>query len=119
MKTLKLSVLLVAALCIVLSCSKKEEEDLLTCEDTNITKVTFSNTTNAPLRVVVSTRLTPQYEPVDPIFTLDLAAGQSVVKEFEAGRYINSWYSGCPSNCQAVANVFKDFDQCGEFVEKR
>lgn len=118
MKKIKLSLLFTAALCMFLSCSKREEE-AETCEDTHTTKVTFSNTTNAALRVVVSTRLTPQFVPIEPIFTLDLAPGQSVVKEFMAGRYINSWYNGCPSNCNRMGNIFRDFDSCIEYEEKQ
>jgi len=118
MKKIKLHLLFLAILCTFLSCSKPEE-DVDTCEDTNTTKVTFTNTTNAALRVVVSTRLTPQYEPIDPLFSIDLAPGQSVVKEFEAGRYINSWYNGCPSSCNRMGNIFRDFDQCNEYDEKQ
>ena len=118
MKKIKMQVLFMAALSLFLSCSKPEVEPE-TCEDTNSTKVTFANTTNTSLRVVVSARITPQYEPIDPLFSIDLAPGQSVVKEFTAGRYVNSWYTGCPSSCSRVGNFFRNFDQCNEYEEKR
>ena len=110
--------LTIAAALILFSC-KKGETEALTCEDTNTTKVTFRNTTASPLRVVVSATLTPQFVPVDPILTIDLAPGQSVVKEFQAGRYVNTWYNNCATSCSRMSYGFKDFTQCGEFEEKR
>lgn len=119
MKKIKLLPLLLGTLFLFSSCSKSDDEGE-TCQDTNSTKVTYSNTTNTALRVVVSTRLTPQFEPVDPLFTLDLAPGQSVVKEFLAGRYINSWYNNCASSCNRMSSSsFKDFNSCEEYEEKR
>ena len=115
---MQLKFFFLAAVVILISCAKGEEE-AATCEDNNTTKVTFSNTTNAALRVVVSSTLTPQLDPINPILTLDLAAQTSVTKEFTAGRYVNTWYSGCPSNCTRQTYNFKDFNQCGEYEEKR
>lgn len=118
MKKTTLFLPLILAVCTFLSCSKSGD-DIESCEDTNTTKVTYTNTTSATLRVVVSRTLTPQFEPVDPLFTIDLAPGQSVAKEFEAGRYINSWYNGCPSNCNRRGNIFKDYSSCIEYEEKQ
>lgn len=118
MQKIKFYILLAAPLCLILSCSKSKAE-AETCEDTHSTKVTFVNTGTTALRVVVSTRLTPQFEPIDPLYTIDLAAGQSVVKEFEAGRYVNSWYNGCSSSCNRIGSFFRDFDQCNAYEEKQ
>ena len=119
MKNFKSSAVIIATLFTLFGCSKPEEEKLAACEENNTTKVTFTNTTNTSLRVVVSTRLTPQFEPIDPSITVDLAAGQSVIKEFTAGRYVNSWYNGCPLNCNRRSYNFMDFTQCNEFEEKQ
>lgn len=118
MQKLKFYILLVTSLYLISSCSKPKEE-AETCEDTRRTKVTYVNTGTTTLRVVVSTRLTPQFEPIDPIFTIDLLAGQSVAKEFEGGRYINSWYNSCSSDCKRIGSFFRDFDQCNSYEEKQ
>lgn len=109
---------LVVTLSGFLSCSKSERE-VDTCEDTNTTSVTYSNTTAAALRVVVSATLTPQFEPVDPLFTIDLAAGQKVVKSFKAGKYFNTWYNGCPSGCNRRSYNFKTYSSCVDYEEKQ
>lgn len=107
-----------AFLLLFLSCSKSGE-DAETCEDLGTTKVTFSNTTGGGMKVVLSRTITQQYEPISPLFTIDLAPGQEVVKEFEAGRWIATWYEGCPSACNRIGNLFRDYDQCGEHEEKQ
>lgn len=108
-----------ATVCMFLSCKKSEGDASEACKDNNTTKVTFMNTTSAALRVVVSSTLTPQLEPISPILTIDLAAGQSSVKEFQAGRYANTWYNGCPSTCNRRTYSFKNFDQCMVYEEKQ
>ena len=118
MKLIKWNLLAMTIVSMFFSCSKPEEE-AETCEDTNTTNVTFSNTTSAARRVVVSARLTPQYEPVDVLFTIDLAAGQSTPKEFQAGRYVTTWYTGCPTACNRTGFFFRDFDQCNQYEEKQ
>jgi hypothetical protein len=118
MNKFKLCLLAIVTSCIFLGCAKGKVEDE-TCEDTNTTKVTFSNTTSAALRVVVSATLTPQLEPINPILTIDLAPGESVEKEFEAGRWVTTWYNGCPSSCSRRAYMFRDFNQCGVYEEKQ
>ena len=102
-----------------LSCSKSGGDDDETCEDLNTTKVTFSNTTSKPMRVVLSATISPQYEPISPLFTIDLSPGQSVPKEFSAGRYVATWYDDCPSACNRIGNLFRDFDSCGNYEEKQ
>lgn len=114
---MKRKFVLAATFCLLLSCSKPEEEE--TCEDKNTTKVTFSNTTSNAVRVVVSESLTPQFEPVNVKFAIDLAPGQSVLKEFTAGRYVNSWYNNCPSTCSRMNNIFRTFESCKEYEEKK
>ncbi|MBL7736832.1 MAG: hypothetical protein JNL51_15340 [Chitinophagaceae bacterium] len=116
---MKLHFLSAAFLLLFLSCSKSSGDDADTCEDLNTTKVTFSNTTSGAMKVVLSATITPQYEPISPIFSIDLAPGQKVVKEFNAGRYIATWYEGCPSACNRIGNLFRDFNQCGEYEEKQ
>jgi hypothetical protein len=118
MKKINFVILLMLSVTLFSGCSKSNEEEE-GCEDTNTTKVTYRNTTNAALRVVVSMTLTPQFEPVSPIFTIDLAPGQSVPKEFTAGRYINSWYSNCATSCNRIGNIFKDYASCSAYEESR
>ncbi len=118
MKNVKLSLLFIATLSVLLSCSKSKEE-VETCEDTHSTKVTFVNSGSTALRVVVSARITPQYEPIDPLFTIDLPAGQSAGKEFQGGRYVTTWYNGCASGCKRLGNFFRDFNECNEYEEKQ
>lgn len=118
MKNLISHLFFFVTVCMFLSCSKPANEPV-TCEDTNIAKVTFANTSDIPLRVVVSTRLTPEYVPIEPIFTIDLAPGKSIVKEFEAGRYINTWYKDCSSNCNRMNSFFRNYEQCKEYQEKQ
>ena len=110
--------LVVMASCLLFSCSKSGGE-AETCEDTGQMKVTYNNTTADALRVVVSGSLTPQFEPVNPIITLDLAPGQKVVKEFSSGRYVITWYNGCPTNCNRRSYAFKDYTSCNEYEEKQ
>jgi ABC-type molybdate transport system substrate-binding protein len=118
MKKTKLLLLVMAAVTFIVSCSKSSEE-AETCEDKNSMKVSYNNTTSDALRVVVSGSLTPQFEPVNPIFTIDLAPGQIVVKEFQSGRYVNTWYNGCPANCTRRSYSFKDYVNCNEYEEKQ
>ena len=98
-------------------CRLHDEEE--SCQDTNSTTITYRNTTSSSLRVVVSTSLTPQFEPVSPLFTIDLAPGQLVAKEFSAGRYVNSSYNGCLANCNRGSYLFKDYTACEEYEEKQ
>jgi hypothetical protein len=118
MKHISLSLLLIASLITIVSCSKPAEEEE-TCEDTHTTTVTYKNISAAPLRVVVSQSLTPQFVPVDPIYTIDLAPGESVVKTLTAGDWINSWYNGCPSACNRMNSTFRDYLQCEEYQEQQ
>jgi hypothetical protein len=94
------------------------EEEELTCEDTRLVKITFTNTSDKPLRVVVAPRLTPQYVPVDPIITEDLAAGATVVKEILAERYVITWYKNCSTTCAVQAQPFRTYETCTNYDEK-
>jgi hypothetical protein len=119
MNKVKLPLFVIASICIFLSCAKGKVEEGQTCEDTNTTKVTYSNTTSAALRVVVSATLTPQLDPINPVLTIDLAPGQSVMKEFQADRYAVTWYNGCPATCNRRTYYFRDFNQCETYDEKQ
>jgi len=118
MKSVKFPLLFLAT-SILLSCSKPAEDEGDSCENNNTTKVTYVNSTSASLKVVVSTRLTPQFEPIDPIFSITLAAGQSVTKEFKAEKYINTWYNNCASTCNRMTSIFKEYTSCMEYEEKQ
>ncbi|HEX2532609.1 MAG TPA: hypothetical protein VHK69_02670 [Chitinophagaceae bacterium] len=118
MKSIRRILLGITACTLILSCAKPAEDETETCEDTNSTRVTFTNTGTNALRVVVSATLTPQFEPVNPLFSIDLAPGQSVSKEFTAGRYMASWYN-CASNCTRMGHVSRDFTACNAYEEKR
>lgn len=104
---------------VLLSCKKGESDDSENCEENNLTKVTYSNVGSTPVRVVVATSLTPQYEPINPVFSIELAPGQSVPKEFEAEQYFNVWYGNCSGDdCVMLAYYSKTYAQCNEYEEK-
>ena len=105
--------------CVLFSCKKGEEDDAgPDCENDHTTQVTYTNTGSVPLRIEVATSLTPQYEPVNPILTLDLAPGATVVKEIQADRYFNVWYRDCSTNCTQTTYNSKTYEQCGQYEEK-
>ncbi|MBL7699084.1 MAG: hypothetical protein JNK79_13045 [Chitinophagaceae bacterium] len=119
MKSFNLTVLFLAITCLVVSCKKGGDDEGENCEDNNTTKVTYSNTGSVPLRVVVATSLTSQYEPINPILNIDLAPGASTVKEFDADQYFNVWYSNCSDDCSMVTYYSKTYAQCSEYEEKQ
>jgi hypothetical protein len=120
MRLFKLPLLALALCATLFSCSKGDDEDNdPDCLTDNTTQVSFTNTSSIPLRVEVASRLTPQLEAIDPVVTLDLAAGESATKTFAAGRYMMVWRTGCPSNCLTVTGALgRDFESCEEYQEK-
>ncbi len=94
------------------------EDDTGDCSDNNTMKVTYTNTGTVPLRVMVATSLTPQFVPVNPIHSIDLAPGASVVKEFEADQYFNVWYKDCATTCTRSTYNSRTYASCSENEEK-
>ena len=117
MKSIKLAVFLITLGCFV-SCSKGGEDEGMACEEENTTSVTFTNGGTLPMRVQVDVQLTPQFEPIDPVVTFDLAAGESVVKEIRAQRYSIVWKNGCPDNCNLATSYAKTYESCQEYTEQ-
>lgn len=118
MKFVKLALLFTAITCLIISCKKNMEEAEETCEDANTTQVTYTNTGTVPLKVVTAYSLNSQYEPVNPIHSIELAPGASVVKEFTAGKYWNVWYKNCSTTCTRAIFNTKMYDACAENEEK-
>lgn len=119
MKLFKLTMLLATTISLFIGCVKSNEEEVVDCEENNTTKVTYTNTGTVSLRVQVATSLTPQYVPINPILTFDLAPGVSVTKEFSADKYFTLWYNNCATTCNRYSYHFKTFDACGEYEEKQ
>jgi hypothetical protein len=119
MKSFKFALFFVAITCVSLSCKKNSDDSGSDCEDTHMTKVTFTNKGSVPLRVEVAIQLTPQFKPITPVVTLDLAPGASVVKEFIAGKYFNVWSSNCAASCSMVTYYNKTYVECSTYEEKQ
>lgn len=117
MKSIKFALLFMALTSTFTSCSKDGEESE-SCEDNNTTKVTFRNVWEQKMRVQVAYQLTPQFEPVNPVVTLDLAPGETVMKEFESGRYMIVWKNDCPQTCSLASSYAKTYETCGEYNEQ-
>lgn len=118
MKFVKYTLLFTAITCLTISCKKNMEDDTGDCSDNNTMKVTYTNTGTVPLRVMVATSLTPQFVPVNPIHSIDLAPGASVVKEFEADQYFNVWYKDCATTCTRSTYNSRTYASCSENEEK-
>lgn len=118
MKSIKLALLFLAITCATLSCKKGDDDgggdD---CEEANTAKVVFTNTGNIPMRVVVATSLTPQYEAINPLLTLDIPAGSSVPKVIEAKQYFVLWYRDCADECVMTTYYSKTYAQCMDYEE--
>lgn len=119
MKSIKLALVFAVVACVFLSCKKNSGDDGSDCEDNHTTTVTFTNKGSVPLRVEVSIQLTPQFKPINPVVTLDLAPGASVVKEIAAAKYFNVWSSNCAANCAMVTYYSKTYASCSSYEEKQ
>ena len=119
MKSFKLALFFTALTCVSLSCSKNIDDDSSDCEDNNTTTVTFTNKGSVPLRVEVSIQLTPQFKPISPVVSLDLAPGATVVREIKADKYFNVWSSNCATNCSMVTYYSKTYAACSAYEEKQ
>ena len=119
MKSIKLTLFFAAVTCLFICCSKNIDDDSSDCEDNNTTTVTFTNKGSVPLRVEVSIQLTPQFKPINPVVSLDLAPGTSVVKEISADKYFTVWTSNCAINCSMVTYYSKTYDACSSYEEKQ
>lgn len=100
------------------ACKKGDSGEGSDCEEDNLTKVTYTNTGTTPLRVSVATQLTPQFETVSPVFTIDLAPGASVEKVFFADKYFTVWQSNCATNCTLATHNYKTYEACNEYEAK-
>jgi hypothetical protein len=118
MNALRLTILFMAVSCLSFSCKKNSDDAGAACEEKQTMKVTFANTGSVPLRVVLATSLTPQFTPVNPVFSLDLAPGASVIKEFAADTYFNVWYTNCASACSLSTYYSKTYTACNAYDEK-
>jgi hypothetical protein len=118
MNSLRLTILFLALISVSVSCKKNSDDAGAACEEKQTMKVTFANTGSVPLRVVLATSLTPQFTPVNPVFSLDLAPGASVVKEFAAATYFNVWYTNCSSACSLSTYYSKTYTACNAYDEK-
>jgi len=118
-KSIKLTLLFLAMTCITLSCKKGDDDgggdD---CENENTTKVVLTNTGNISMRVVVANSLTPQFEAIDPVLSIDIPANSSVTKVIEANEYFILWYRDCADECTQTTYYFKTYAQCMEYEEK-
>ena len=119
MKSIKLALFFAAIACVFISCKKESGDTDSDCQNDNTTKVTYTNTGTISLRVQVSYQLTPQFVPINPIFTIDLAPGASVVKEFVADKYFTVWTRDCATTCSMVTYYSKTYVQCNATVEKQ
>jgi hypothetical protein len=118
MKSIQLAAFFIALSFAFISCSKDGDDEGEDCEEANITTVRFVNGGTATMRVQVAIQLTPQYEPIDPVVTLDLASGESVSKEIPADRYMIVWKNDCPDNCNVATSYAKTYESCQEYTEQ-
>ena len=100
---------------LVTGCSKSE--DAISCEDNETSKVTFTNNGASALRVEMASQFDAQFNPVNPVFTIDLAPGASSVKEFRYGKYFIQWKANCSTTCTQQAFYARTFEVCGEYQE--
>jgi hypothetical protein len=118
MKSIRPAAFIIALSCSFLSCSKDSDDGGRDCEEANTTTVKFVNGGTETMRVQVAFQLTPQFEPIDPVVSLDLAAGESVTKEIQAERYMIVWKNGCPDNCNLATSYAKTYASCEEYTEQ-
>jgi hypothetical protein len=119
MKSIKTLLLLIVITIVSFSCKKSSGDSGQACENNETTKVTFKNNTTVSLRIEVAKTFNAQYMPVDAVFTIDVAAGASTVKEFRYGRYFIQWKQGCINTCSQKAFYAKDFEVCKEYTESQ
>jgi|GEM_PF-1765533 len=101
-----------------LSC-KKGVDAWPACETNETSKITFKNNGTTSLRVEMAKTFNASYMPIDAVFTFDLAAGESSVKEFRYGKYFIQWKNNCATKCTQQAFYAKDFVQCEEYTEEQ
>lgn len=105
---------------VVISCKKPGEEEAdEPCLENNTMELTLKNTGTIPLRVVMATQLTPQFQGIDPVLTLDLAPGQTVQRVVPAARYYSVWWRDCNTTCTKVLSYAKDYESCNAYTEER
>ena len=117
MKSVTKNCLILLCILFTVSCSKSNDDDGPSCETNETTKVTFNNTGSTALRVELASQFNAQFEPVNPVFVIDLAPGTSSVKEFRYGRYFIQWRANCASTCTQQTFYAKTFDVCQEYQE--
>jgi hypothetical protein len=118
MKVIQPAALFIAFGLAFTGCSKDSDDGSRDCEENNITTVKFVNGGSATMRVQVAYQLTPQYEAIEPVVSLDLAPAQSVTKEIPAQRYMIVWKNGCPDNCNLASTYAKTYEACQEYTEQ-
>lgn len=117
MRTIKPMLFFAAVTALLISCKKSSSAK--DCMDTHTTKVVYTNTGTIPLRVEVAIQFTPQYQPIDPVVSVDLAPGVTVVKEFSAHNYFTKWSRDCSSSCNTVTFYAKTYNECSDYEEKQ
>lgn len=115
MKVVKSLYLFVALAVSAFGCSKSD--DGVACEENETTKVTFNNSGSTTLRVEMAKQFDAQFNPVNPVFTFDLAPGASSVREFRYGNYFIQWKANCATTCTQQTFYAKNFDTCQEYQE--
>lgn len=118
MKSINLSLFFLAIACTFLSCAKGGD-DGNDCEDDNTCTIIYTNTGSIPLRVEVAIQLTPQFVPIDPIITLNLAPGATVTKVVKSNRYFTIWSRDCATSCTMVTYYSKTYTNCEAYDEKQ
>ena len=98
-----------------IGCSKSE--DGITCEENETTKVTFNNTGSTTLRVEMAIQFDAQFNPINPVFSFDLAPGTSSVKEFRYGNYFIQWKANCSTTCTQQSFYARNFITYEEYQE--
>ena len=96
-------------------CSKSD--DGVGCEENETAKVTFKNTGSSSLRVEMATQFDAQFNPINPVFTFDLAPGASSVREFRNGNYFIQWKANCATTCTQQTFYARNFATCQEYQE--
>ena len=100
-----------------LGCSKSG--DVAGCEENETTKVTFKNTGSTALHIEMATQFDSQFNPINPVFSFDLAAGASSVREFRYGNYFIQWKANCSTSCTQQAFYARSFLTCQEYQESQ
>lgn len=119
MKPINIILFFLAITCLFLGCKKGGDEGAESCEEKNTTIVVFTNTGTVPLRVAAASSLTSQFEPIDPVLSIDVAPQASVSREIEANKYFILWYSNCADECTRITNYSKTYAACTENEEKQ